>query len=398
MDTRKPKVTYLMVAGALSLAAWAASAMPRTPVNTLPTLHDPEPIKVEPRVEPPTPVVQIPKAPPKVEIVFALDTTGSMSGMIEGAKRKIWSIATLAASAQPKPEIRIGLVAYRDVGDEYVTRFYDLSDDMDTVFERLASFRADGGGDTPEHVGRALSDAINRASWTSGQGAVKIVYLVGDAPPHFDYHDGTDINAIARRAKDMNIHINTIRCGTDYETASAFKRIANLSVGEYASIDQSGGVKVVATPFDDKLAELNSRLSSTAIGYGSYAGTVRAKAAASAAMPKAEAADRASFFGLRGGAVSGEGDVVNDSLSGKLNVATAPAASLPAEMRTLDADGRKDYVEKKAKERSEMQREINALAAQRNEFLKKAPKKADALDTKIEETIKRQGAEAGLAF
>lgn len=395
MDTRKPKVTYLMVAGALSLAAWAASAMPHTPPKIIPT-HDPEPIKLEPKVEPP--IVQIPKAPPKVEIVFALDTTGSMQSMIEGAKRKIWSIASLAASAQPKPEIRIGLVAYRDIGDDYVTRFYDLSDDMDTVFEHLASFRADGGGDTPEHVGRALSDAINRSSWTSGQGAVKMIYLVGDAPPHFDYHDGTDINTLARRAKDLGIHVNTIRCGTDYETASAWKRIANLSVGEYASIDQSGGVKTVATPFDDKLAELNSRLSSSAIGYGSYAGAVRAKAAASAAMPKAEAADRASFFGLRGGAVGGEGELVNDALSGKLDVAAAPAAALPAEMRSLDADGRRSYVEKKKAERDEMQKEINALAAQRNEYLKKAPKKADALDTKIEETIKRQGAEAGLAF
>lgn len=394
MDTRKPKVTYLMVAGALSLAAWAASAMPRTTPKVIPTT-DPDPPKVEPKVEP---VVQIPKAPPKVEIVFALDTTGSMQSMIDGAKRKIWSIAMLAASAQPKPELRIGLVAYRDIGDEYVTRFYDLSDDMDAVFERLSSFRADGGGDTPEHVARALSDAVNRTSWTNGQNAVKMVYLVGDAPPHFDYHDGHDINTIARRAKDLGIHINTIRCGTDYETASAWKRIASLSVGEYASIDQSGGVKTVATPFDDKLAELNSRLSSTAIGYGRYAGAVRAKAASASAMSKSEAADRASYFGLSGGAVGGDGDLVNDVAAGKIDVTAAPAASLPTEMQALAPEARRDYVEKKKAEREAVQKEINALAAQRNDFLKKAPKKADALDTKIEETIKRQGAEAGLAF
>ena len=54
---------------------------------------------------------------PKVDVVFVLDTTGSMGGMIEAAKEKIWSIASNMASAQPAPEIRIGLVAFRDRGD-----------------------------------------------------------------------------------------------------------------------------------------------------------------------------------------------------------------------------------------------------------------------------------------
>ncbi len=63
---------------------------------------------------------------PKVDVVFVLDTTGSMSGLIHTAKEKIWSIATTMASAQQTPEIRIGLVAYRDRGDSYVTKVVDL--------------------------------------------------------------------------------------------------------------------------------------------------------------------------------------------------------------------------------------------------------------------------------
>ena len=58
------------------------------------------------------------KARPQIEVTFVLDTTGSMSNLIEGAKRKIWSIANQMASGQPTPEIRMGLVAYRDRGDE----------------------------------------------------------------------------------------------------------------------------------------------------------------------------------------------------------------------------------------------------------------------------------------
>ncbi len=79
---------------------------------------------------------------PRVDVVFVLDTTGSMEGFIQTAKEKIWSIATTMASAQQTPEIRIGLVAYRDRGDAYVTRIVDLSDDLDSVYAALMDLAA----------------------------------------------------------------------------------------------------------------------------------------------------------------------------------------------------------------------------------------------------------------
>jgi hypothetical protein len=64
----------------------------------------------------PTPVRLVADAP-RIDAVFVLDTTGSMSGLIEGAKQKIWSIADEMVSAQTSPDLRIGLVGYRDRGD-----------------------------------------------------------------------------------------------------------------------------------------------------------------------------------------------------------------------------------------------------------------------------------------
>ena len=62
------------------------------------------------------------KQKPRMEVCFVLDTTGSMSGLIEGAKQKIWSIANgILVSAKPTPELRIGLIGYRDRGDERAT-------------------------------------------------------------------------------------------------------------------------------------------------------------------------------------------------------------------------------------------------------------------------------------
>src|SRR5437899_1321516 len=54
---------------------------------------------------------------PAVEVVFCLDTTGSMSGLIDGAKTKIWSICNQFLNGRPTPDLKVGLVAFRDKGD-----------------------------------------------------------------------------------------------------------------------------------------------------------------------------------------------------------------------------------------------------------------------------------------
>src|SRR3954447_9484529 len=93
----------------------------------------------------------------QIEVCFVLDTTGSMGGLIEGAKQKIWSIANTIIAVADKPQIKIALVGYRDRGDQYITKVFDLTDDIDTVFKNLMAFKAEGGGDGPESVNQALN-------------------------------------------------------------------------------------------------------------------------------------------------------------------------------------------------------------------------------------------------
>src|SRR5262249_44515426 len=102
------------------------------------------------------------KKRPQVEGVFCLDTTGSMTSLIARAKANIWAISNQIASGKPTPDLKIGLVAYRDKGDAYVTQVTDLSADLDAVHAKLKTFKAAGGGDTPEHVNQALYDAVHR--------------------------------------------------------------------------------------------------------------------------------------------------------------------------------------------------------------------------------------------
>ena len=70
-----------------------------------------------------------------------------MGGLIEGAKQKIWSIANEMISAKPTPELKLGLIGYRDRGDEYVVKSFQLTDDIDSIYAHLRDFKAEGEWD-----------------------------------------------------------------------------------------------------------------------------------------------------------------------------------------------------------------------------------------------------------
>ena len=98
---------------------------------------------------------------PRVEVAFVLDTTGSMGDLIDGAKRKIWSIATTIVETNSDADVAMALVAYRDRSDEYVVKTEQLSEDIQGLYGHPVRLQADGGDDTPESVNQALDEAVN---------------------------------------------------------------------------------------------------------------------------------------------------------------------------------------------------------------------------------------------
>jgi Mg-chelatase subunit ChlD len=209
----------------------------------------------------PPPTIVAPAAK-RVEVVFVLDTTGSMSGLIHAAKEKIWSIASTLAQAQQAPEISMGLVAYRDRGDAYVTQVVDLNRDLDSMYAKLMDFAAGGGGDGPEAVNEALEAAIERMSWSDDQGTYRVVFLVGDAPPHMDYQDDVKYPQVVAAAKAKGIVVNTIQCGNAADTVAPWRHIASLGGGRYFTVEQAGSA--VATRRRSTRSLQRSQPSSTA--------------------------------------------------------------------------------------------------------------------------------------
>jgi len=347
----------------------------------------------------------------KVEVVFVLDTTGSMGGLIHAAKEKIWSIASTLAQAQQAPEISMGLVAYRDRGDAYVTQVVDLNRDLDSMYTKLMDFAADGGGDGPEAVNEALEAAVARMSWSQDQGTYKVVFLVGDAPPHMDYQDDTKYPQIVAAAAAKGIVVNTIQCGGLSDTVAPWQHIASLGHGRYFTVEQAGSAVAVETPFDSRIATLAAELDSTRLYYGSVEerAAMQSKVEATARLNEeasVTARARRGAFNVTSAAgmdnFLGNRELVDDVASGRVDVAAVPPAQLPASVAALPVAEQRELLAEAAQKREELKRQIADLAAQRDAYIEKqvdAAGGADAsLDQQIYDAVREQAAPLGIEY
>lgn len=355
----------------------------------------------------------VPTIKPKVDLVFALDTTGSMGGLIDGAKRKIWAIANEVASAQQKPEVRIGIVAFRDRGDEYVTKIIPLNDNLDAVYEQLMALQVGGGGDGPEDVNSALSDAVTKMAWSSDKKALKMVFLVGDAPPHMDYEQQVQWQSTAKIALRSNIYINTVQCGADDVTTATWKDIAHAAEGRYAAIPQDGGVRVAATtPYDAELGRLARELDETNFTYGrerERQGKVASRRKAdgyAAAAPMALSADRAVAKNATGSGMKASEDLVSlaDSVGGAgAALDKVSTDDLPDELKGKAKAEQTAIIATNQAKRATVQKQITELAKKRDSHLVAEAKKApsapkDAFDSEVKEMVRSEGEKNGLTW
>ena len=335
-----------------------------------------------------------------VEVCFVLDTTGSMKALIAGAKRKIWSIANQIIVLKPTPKVRVGLIGYRDRGDTYVTRHTDLTEDLDLVYEDLQKYQAQGGGDTPESVNQALHEAVTKQGWSKGDHVLRIIFLVGDAPPHMDYADDVKHEETCRLAARRGIIINTIQTGSIAGTREIWQQIAKRAEGGYAAIPQTGNMLVIKTPMDKELARLNVAVGKTILSYGSAAqqSAVQKKQRIAELAEDDVAADRLHYNFHTRSVVQGDGDLIDAIAAGKVKLEAIKVEELPEPMRKMSAAERVAHVKKMSEARKLVQARIQTLLNQRTEYQKKLNTgNADAFDAKVAEMLKEQAQRKGMA-
>ncbi|HXK24923.1 MAG TPA: vWA domain-containing protein [Myxococcota bacterium] len=347
------------------------------------------------------------KVRPRIEVAFVLDTTGSMSGLIDGAKRKIWQIANQLASGKPTPDIRIGLVGYRDRGDVYVTRVRDLTPDLDAIYAELQAYRADGGGDGPESVNQALHEARTKLSWSRDANVYRAIFLVGDAPPHMDYAQDVTYAETVRKARAQGIVVNTVQCGDAADTRPVWQEIAELGAGRYVAIRQDGGMLALTAPQDAELASLNRALADTVIAWGntSEQAELEGKRREALAAPAPSAASRLAFLAKTSGRVNaGREDLVDAVKEGRVELDGVKKDDLPASLRELPPAEREANVKKKIEEREKLEQQVTVLSRERDAWIRAeearlaAAGKGDGFDQQVLEAIRAQAKAAGIAY
>jgi hypothetical protein len=344
------------------------------------------------------------RAKPTVEVAFVLDTTGSMGGLIEGAKRKIWSIATAIVDSNPDADIRMGLVAYRDIGDDYVTRTFDLTTDIQDLYAKLLELKARGGGDWPESVNEALDVAVNKLQWTSGSDTRRIVFLVGDAPPHMDYAQDVKYPTTLAVAKQKGIIVNAVLAGDARDTERVWRDIAQNGNGRFIPIPQDGGhVVIIETPYDEDIIILQKQINGTVIPYGPRGFQKRTEdktgqLAQFAAAAPAAASDMASYLNKRARfsseAITGDGDLVSDVAAGRQKLASVKDEELPDNLRALKPEQRAAELDKQMMDRKALNEKLTALVAKRDKYVAeqtaKAPPKTSSFDGAVKEALRAQ--------
>jgi hypothetical protein len=184
----------------------------------------------------------------KFDLLLAIDTTGSMGDEIDFLKSELRTILADIRRSHPGLDIRLGLVAYKDEGDEYVTRTYPFVSSLDAMQANLQTQYAGGGGDYPEAMDLALARAVAQ-DWRPD--AVKSLLLVADAPPHDENIDRAWHVAEAARAKRIQI-VPVAASGVGDVAEYVMRAMAAATQSRYIFLtDDSGIGNPHATPAVD---------------------------------------------------------------------------------------------------------------------------------------------------
>ncbi len=171
-------------------------------------------------------------SPLPLDVLFVMDTTGSMGGEIERLRATIEIIHDNISSIAPRPEVRFGMVLYKDQGDEYVTRVVPFTDDLESFRKSLSLVYASGGGDYPEDLEAALEDSVTRMKWNSD--GVRLAFVVTDATAQLGYKRNYDYVSSMRKARALGIKFHTIGTGgLDVDGEYVLRQISQYTGGRY---------------------------------------------------------------------------------------------------------------------------------------------------------------------
>ncbi len=357
-------------------------------------------------VVPVRPVVPGDPGRPIVELAICLDTSGSMDGLIENAKQKIWAIVNDLALAEPTPLLRVALLTYGNDGHDsergWVLVRSDFTEDLDLISRELFALTTNGG---TELVARVIRTSVDTLAWTPGNSGLKLIVVAGNESAEQDTQYAAGDMAFA--AITQGILVNTIYCGNPMdEIALGWKAVSLKADGQFAVIDHNDVGLAIETPFDGRLGELSVAINATYLPFGELG--VMACENQSAQDRNAEGCNTwtaASRAQTKGGKLysNAHWDLVDACKAADFDLSKVETKDLPEAMRALTLEERKAHIAAMAAKREAIQKDINEIGAQRMGFLEVEIAKLQAegkesLDRVVRDAIRAQAVTKGLSF
>ncbi|HEX3148776.1 MAG TPA: vWA domain-containing protein, partial [Gemmataceae bacterium] len=341
-----------------------------------------------------------------VDIVLCLDTSNSMDGLVDSAKRKLWVVVNDVAKLQPTPELRVGLYSYGnntyDAKRGWVRLEVPLTTDLDEVYKRINVLKCAAPG-SDEFVARVTRDALAELKWSDDKDALRMIFVCGNEP--VDQDKEVSLESVAATAKSKGVVINTIYCGpASHAEVIGWCNFATSTGGKYANIDQDRAKAEIAikTPFDEEIQKLGTKINETYVWYGMKGAGGRDNQAAqdaNAAKTAPGVAVERSVTKASAFYKNAECDLIDKMLADKkFDLKQLKEEDLPAELKKLKPDEREAYLKKKAEDRAEIQKKVAELSARRALYMEeeraKQPKSAgdQALDGALRSILREQAA------
>jgi hypothetical protein len=349
------------------------------------------------------PAVKVEPDKPLIQIAILLDTSGSMTGLINQARTQLWTIVNEFARSKQggqTPTLQVALYEYGNsrlnAGEGYIRQLLPLTDDLDKVSEQLFALSTNGG---EEYCGHVIQSATKGLAWSDSSKVYKAIFIAGNEP----FTQGTvDYKQSCRDAIASGIIVNTIHCGTEAEGRSTgWPDGAALADGQALNIVQNRAIGGIQAPQDEEIVRLSAELNKTYVAYGragkqsqerqlaqDVATTAPAAAAAGASVQrsvsKAQAVYRNSTW-----------DLVDATKDKSVKLEELEAKDLPEEMQQMTPQQRQAYVEEQAGKRAQLRKHINELNAQREKFVAEKRREAaaggaDTLDAAMLKALRQQ--------
>jgi hypothetical protein len=347
------------------------------------------------------------KGQSKVQLAILLDTSGSMSGLIEQTKTQLWSIVNTFIDAEQNgkvPFVEVALYEYGNDGlnaeNHWIRQIQPLTRDLDKISEDLFALRTNGGS---EYCGAVIERAIGDLKWDTSTDVYKAIFVAGNEP--FTQGPIDPTNA-CKAAIAKGVIVNTIHCGNErVGINTGWKSGAMLADGKFLIIDHNKAVVHIDAPQDVEILEWNKKLNGTYVPMGkigiarlatqSVQDALAEKSKGNAIQQRAATKASANYW-------NGNWDWVDACAVKEFKWEDMKVEDLPEEMKKMTVDERKAFIAKKKTERIACQTKIQELTKERASFvearLKELGEDGDTLDKVVVQTVREQAEAKGYKF